>query len=235
MSEEPLPADGETVLGIDNVPLELPIAGAGTRLLAGFLDYLLVLLGVIVWGMACIALYAGLSIGAWAAGLFMAGFFVLEYGYFAISEAASGGRTFGKWVLDLQVVMRHGGRAPTGALLLRNAVRFVDLWLGVPLMAADPLSRRVGDRIAGTLVVQRPGAARETVVPRIPRGWGAREVALVESFLQRAAELDLLTRDRIAGRLLAWIHRDDPALLAGADPSRDRTDLLRRALGVETA
>ena len=35
-----------TVLALDNVPLELPIAGAGTRALAAFLDYLLV--GVLI-------------------------------------------------------------------------------------------------------------------------------------------------------------------------------------------
>lgn len=225
----------ETVFAIDNVPLELPIAGAGTRVLAGFLDYLLVLLGVILWGLACIALYVTLSMGGWAVGLFLAGLFVIEYGYFAISEAVSGGRTFGKWALDMEVVMRHGGRPSTSALLLRNAVRFVDLWVGVPLMASDTLARRLGDRLGGTLVVQRPGSAQETVVPRVPRGWGAREVALVESFLHRAAEFEPATRDRIAGRLLAWIHRDDPEMLAGADAAQARTDILRRALGVESA
>jgi uncharacterized RDD family membrane protein YckC len=234
-ADDPALHGAETVFAIDNVPLELPIAGAGTRVLAGFLDYLLVLLGVILWGVACIALYVTLSMGGWAVGLFLVGLFVIEYGYFAISEAVTGGRTFGKWALDMEVVMRHGGRASTGALLLRNAVRFVDLWLGVPLMASDALSRRLGDRIAGTLVVQRPGTAHETIVPRVPRGWGAREVALIESFLHRAAEFDPQTRERIAGRLLAWIHRDDPDLLAGADTGQERAAILRRALGVEGA
>jgi uncharacterized RDD family membrane protein YckC len=231
--QDPTPHGSETVFGIDNVPLELPIAGAGTRVLAGFLDYLLVLLAVILWGGACVAIYVTLKIGAWAFGLFLLGLFVIEYGYFAISEAVSGGRTFGKWALDMEVVMRHGGRPSTGALLLRNAVRFVDLWVGVPLMASDALARRLGDRLAGTLVVQRPAAVQETIVPRVPRGWGAREVALLESFLHRAPEFEPDTRERIAGRLLAWIHRDDPALLDGADVAQGRAALLRRVLGVE--
>jgi uncharacterized RDD family membrane protein YckC len=230
---DPAPRGSETVYGIDNVPLELPIAGAGTRVLAGFLDYLLVLLGVLLWGAACLALHLTLKLGGWALGLFFLGLFVIEYGYFAISEAVSGGRTFGKWALDMEVVMHHGGRPSTGALLLRNTVRFVDLWVGVPLMATDALARRVGDRIAGTLVVQRRGEVQETIVPRVPRGWGAREVALLESFLHRAPEFEPDTRERIAGRLLAWIQRDDPALLAGGDAAQGRAALLRRVLGIE--
>ena len=39
----------ETVLGLDNVPLDLPLAGVGSRVLAAFLDYLLQFVVQIVW------------------------------------------------------------------------------------------------------------------------------------------------------------------------------------------
>jgi len=44
LAEANEPEDGlaaETVLGLDNVPLDLPVAGVGPRVLAAFLDYLL--------------------------------------------------------------------------------------------------------------------------------------------------------------------------------------------------
>jgi len=133
-----------TVLGLDNIPLELPVAGAGSRALAAMLDYLIVGILVILWGFVCMGLGIGAHLGWWALALFFLGFFVIEYGYFAGVEIAREGQTFGKWALGLRVVTRDGARPGTAALLLRNAVRSVDLVVGVPLMAtrmpdsADP-------------------------------------------------------------------------------------------------
>ena len=53
--------------------------------------------------------------------------------------------------LRLRVVTAEGGRPGASALLMRNLVRALDLVFGIPLMAVDPLSRRLGDRLAGTL------------------------------------------------------------------------------------
>src|SRR5437762_10973107 len=166
-----------TVLGLDNIPLDLPVAGAGSRALSGFLDYLIVGILVIVWGVTCAVLAGVARLGWWALALFLIGFFLIEYGYFAGVEIARRGQTFGKWAIGLRVVTREGGEPGTSALLVRNAVRTVDLLVGVPLMATDALARRLGDRLAGTLVVHVHAPARATRARRTPRGWAAHEAA----------------------------------------------------------
>jgi uncharacterized RDD family membrane protein YckC len=231
------PAEGR-ILGLDNVPLDLPVAGAPSRVLASFLDYLVLTAIVIVVFFVGVVIAAALSLrssaGLWILGLFVVGFFVIEYGYFAGVEIAMGGSTFGKWVLGLRVVTASGGRPGVSALLLRNCVRTVDLVVGLPLMVLDPRSRRLGDRLAGTLVVHRRAREPELVLRRTPQGWGSREVALLESFLRRAPELEPTRADRMARLLLARVQRDDAAALQGLPEGLSPVDALRRAFGSES-
>jgi uncharacterized RDD family membrane protein YckC len=226
---EPRSLSDATVLALDNVPLELPIAGAGSRALAAFLDYLLVGVLILAWGAACLAgAFAGPRAGWWMLGLFVIGFFLIEYGYFAGVEVARQGQTFGKWALGLRVVARDGGRAGNAALLIRNAVRTVDLLVGIPLMASDPLARRLGDRLAGTLVLHTHAPARQVVLGRVPQGWNAEEAAVLESFLRRAPELELPRAERLAHQLIDCITHDDPALASEIDREASPVDALRR-------
>ena len=75
-----------------------------------------------------------------------------------------------------------------GALLVRNMVRLIDSFVGVWLMLLDPRARRLGDRLAGTLVVhERARADREIAGRRASRRAGARARSrVVESLLRRA-------------------------------------------------
>jgi uncharacterized RDD family membrane protein YckC len=223
------PAHPETtVLGLDNVPLDLPVAGVGSRALAAFLDYLLVGIAVFVWGAACVGLAVlRPGLGWWMAAVFLVGFFIIEYGYFASVETLREGRTFGKWALGLRVVSREGGRPGTPAFLVRNAVRSVDLVVGVPLMALDPLSRRLGDRLAGTLVVHAQAPAPETLLTHAPRAWTVSEAALLETFLRRAPDMEAWRSERLARQLLACIEHDDPELGGRIDRSLEPVGALR--------
>jgi uncharacterized RDD family membrane protein YckC len=217
-----------TVLGLDNIPLELPVAGAGSRALSAALDYLIVGILVILWGAGCLALGVMGRLGWWALAAFFIGFFCIEYGYFAGVEIAREGQTFGKWALGLRVVTRDGARPGTAALLLRNAVRSVDLIVGVPLMATDALARRLGDRLAGTLVVHTHSPARETVVRRAPRGWDAQDAALLEMFLRRARDMEVWRAERLAGQLLDTIQADDADLALRIDRALGPVEALRQ-------
>jgi len=219
-----------TVLGLDNVPLELPIAGAGSRALAAFLDYLLVGSIGVVWGIVCLVLAAAQRRGIWMYAVFLLGFFAIEYGYFVVVEITRSGQTFGKWALGLRVVTREAGRPGVPAFLIRNVVRNVDLVIGVPMMVMDPLARRLGDRLAGTLVVHVAVPARETILHNTPQGWGAREVAVLESFLTGAGDLETWRAEHLARRLLSQIERDDPAMAAKVDRSVDPVEALRRVV-----
>jgi uncharacterized RDD family membrane protein YckC len=225
----------ESILGLDNVRLDLPIAGVGTRVLAGFVDYLLVFALNVAWVAACIGAVALVGLGmGWMLGLVLVGFFVLEYGYFAGMEIWLGGQTAGKRLVGLRVVTRRGGRPGTAALLLRNAVRTVDNLIGVPLMMIDALSRRVGDRLAGTVVVHEASGPQELVVHRVPRGWSPGEVALLESFIRRHGDLETARAEQMARSLLAAIARDDSALLEGVPEHEAPLERLRRAVDART-
>lgn len=225
----------ESILGLDNIRLDLPVASVGSRTLAAFLDWLILTVLVFLLVMLS-AIVGGLLSPVWMPVLAGVGSFLLQWGYFAGFEIATAGRTPGKMALRLRVVTAEGGRPGAGALLVRNLVRFIDLVFGIPLMAIDPLARRLGDRLAGTLVVHDRGREAAPVLGRIPPGWGARELAVVEAFLTRAQGLESTAASwQLADRILDRIRADAPELLAGIDTRRDPVAALRRALQVEDA
>lgn len=217
------------VLGLDNIRLDLPVAGVGSRVLAAAIDSVLVVLLVAGW--ALIALLAlPETLGDWRIAIFVLGYFVLDQGYYAVSEITTRGRTVGKRAVGLRVVARDGGTASPASLLLRNLLRQVDILVGVFLMALDPLSRRLGDRLGGTLVVHEETGGSEVTLGRIPPGWTAREVALAEAFFARTEELDLDQTLFIARLFNRWLVRDAPDLLTGTEPGRDPLGALGQAL-----
>jgi len=221
----------ESILGLDNIRLDLPVAGLGSRSLSAFLDYVVLALIGLLWVVLCLFLPS-----SWAPVLMLGGLFLLDWGYFAGSEIAMGGRTLGKKALGIRVVTAEGGTPAPGALLIRNLVRTLDLVVGVVMMAIDPLSRRLGDRLAGTLVIHDRRPETGPVLGRVPPGWGARELAAVESFLARAHTLeDSGLRREMAERILERIRRDAPEMLAGAGESADPVEAIRRALQVGEA
>ena len=215
MTSNPL-REGGTIMGLDNVQVDLPLAGIGSRSLAAAIDHLILLLLQILWIIACSTL-AGFELlqGAWIAVAMTAGFFLLQWGYFALLEINSGGKTPGKSLLGLRVVSHVGGRASAAALLIRNFVRTFDLLVGVPLMALDRRSRRLGDMLATTLVIHEEKVPEGHVqVSRYPSSWGGKEVALVEGFLTRAPYLEADKAQQMADQLLGWIQQEDPKFWA---------------------
>jgi uncharacterized RDD family membrane protein YckC len=201
------------------------------------LDGILQLIIQVVWLFALIfvAGFSGLSGPVVLVGFF-AGSFLVDWAYFAGTEIAMHGRTPGKKVVGLRVVTRGGGAAGAGALMTRNLVRVVDLIVGIPLMAFDPLSRRLGDRLAGTIVIHDRAAAAEPLLRRVPAGWQAADVALVESLLRRSRDLEPARADEMAYRVLERLEREQPAFLEGARrPGDGPLTILRRAFGVESS
>jgi uncharacterized RDD family membrane protein YckC len=224
------PAD-EVVLGLDNVPLEMPVASLGTRALAASIDY--VLFGILLAGFFIAAIwvvsFAGLN-DAWVFAGFILLFFVVEYGYFIGLEIAMQGQTPGKRVVGVRVVSRHAGRVDATSVVLRNLVRSVDMFVGVPFMAVDPLARRLGDRLAGTLVVHaRRNAPDELLLQRVPRGFGPAETSVLEEYLRRAAQLQPDRARHLAEQLVSRIDSVDPDYLRAQDPSLPPAERLRRA------
>lgn len=228
----------EEILSLDNVPLRLPIAGVASRGLAFALDSMILSL------FSLVIVFAGFSFfgvfqnhGGWIAAMIFLLLFLLQWGYFALSEILMQGRTPGKAALKLRVVTTEGGLPARSALTLRNLLLFIpDLFVGIFMMAADPLARRVGDRVAGTLVIRENPDTSPLSLTRVPRGWDGDRLALVEAYLERAATLEIEPSYAIGERILRWVERDEASFLEGIERSgRHPASILYEAFGVENS
>jgi len=88
--------------------------------------------------------------------------FVVHYVYFLLVEGVFQSVTPGKRIAGLSVLSPAGRPANRAQLAVRNAVRIVDMLpvmyiIGLVSVASDSLGRRVGDRLAGTVVAKRKG------------------------------------------------------------------------------
>lgn len=226
----------ESLLGLDNVEVRLPIAPFPLRILASLLDYLI--FGILMTAIMVFGVWGVVSTGArspWFIAVFILGYFILEYGYFVGLEIMMGGQTPGKRVFGLRVTTRLGGQASKGAILVRNAFRSLDLAVGVPFMIWHPLAQRIGDRLAATLVLETADHAKEAIVRRVPQHWGSKEIAVAEEFLRRSGSMEPTRARGLAERLLDSIGRDSPGFLGPATEGRDPVERLRHELGVTDA
>lgn len=152
-----------------------PIAALGDRLIAVIFDtaFLGALFSILIsWASKRPDLVqAWLPGGPWLTitGLSLAVVLVFLY-YFGLEGAF--GATLGKAIAGIQVRPSHGGGGRIGfrAALWRNLLRFVDAMafylLGYLVALFSPQNRRIGDYVAGTIVVQRrvPLGEKVTVV-----------------------------------------------------------------------
>jgi uncharacterized RDD family membrane protein YckC len=148
----------------EGVELHLRTAGLAPRALAWTLDTL-IRIG------AYIALaFMLLDLGNLGLGLFFIALFAMEWFYPVLFEVLWQGATPGKRALGIKVV--HDDGTPVGwpASLVRNLLRFVDflpLLYGVGILSllfsTEP--RRLGDHVAGTLVVYRAEPAQPLPLP----------------------------------------------------------------------
>jgi uncharacterized RDD family membrane protein YckC len=153
----------------EQVDLRFSIAGIGSRFVAILLDQTLIAGFYLVLGLAAILFLSGTQgfakldrLGNWfVAGLMFIAFLVI-WGYFALFEAYWHGQTPGKRAMKLRVIKDSGRQITLFESLARNLLRVVDylpsLYLvGVITMLCNKRSKRLGDLVAGTLVVhERP-------------------------------------------------------------------------------
>ena len=115
----------------EGVDLELKIASAGLRFGALLIDIVLILIILIVFSLTM--LWAGLASGSdIAVAVWMLGAFVLRTFWFIGFELGSRAATPGKRLMGIRVVARDGGRLTADAVVARNLIRELELFL--PLM-----------------------------------------------------------------------------------------------------
>ncbi len=93
----------------------------------------------------------------------------LYFLHVTLSELLTG-RSLGKWIMGMKVVSLDGSAPRASQLLARNALRLIDLIIvGIPLLSVlqSPLRQRVGDMMAGTIVVMAsPTKGRDSATRR---------------------------------------------------------------------
>lgn len=135
------------------VALDYRPAGIGSRFLASALDHL-VLLGILF---LIVSLLTSGAVPASFAPVLLPLVIILYLTYFAFFEIRYG-RTVGKAALDLRVIRDDGRALDARSGVVRSLVRLADALpasylAAVLVMSLDPLQRRLGDLLAGTVVV----------------------------------------------------------------------------------
>ena len=173
----------------ENVRFHYTLAGPGSRLAAWLVDLSVVLLLVSLLG--TVMGFAALWFGSYALAVYGVASFVLFMGYWIVLEMRWQGRTLGKRLLGLRVVGELGLPLDFSQVLLRNLLRTVDLVPGaagvaVLFCALQRHHRRLGDLVAGTLVVRERRPPRPAA---ILRGEGADELSACREALALPADL----------------------------------------------
>src|SRR5437016_4022601 len=209
----------------EHVDVQFELAGVGSRLAAGLLALLLLSIGLFaLWiGLGAIvgSLVASRGMArSWLSAAMILLTFCFLWGYFTLFEALNGGRTPGKQVLGIRVVMDTGRSITPTAAVIRNLVRFLDCYFPVPFAPAlismflHPSNKRPGDMAAGTIVVRdhptdwslgAPLPTEETVAEPLEAGppeLSEEEFRLLDRFLGRINDLTSEVQVRITTDLV---------------------------------
>jgi uncharacterized RDD family membrane protein YckC len=151
----------------EGVNLALVPAGVGSRVLAATLDLAAQTLGLFLLALLDVAVAGGADVAAFEALLIAEIVFVLA-GYPIVFEWLSGGRTLGKLAMGLRVVRDDGGPIGFRHALVRGLAGFIlekpglvfplTTIAGVVIMTSSAREKRMGDMLAGTVVLNERAA-----------------------------------------------------------------------------
>ena len=222
----------------EQVELQFAVAGIGSRFVAVLLDHIIQFAALIIELLifAWIGSHAPKGNNAplntaakWFLGFVIFFNFCLWAGYFALFEAYWHGQTPGKRVMKLRVIKDAGRQITFFEALARNLMRFVDylpgLYLsGVITMLCNKQNKRLGDMVAGTLVVheareeqpllpqhnaflpvkemtwQTPVASSMFAADAVAKLKPA-DLVVIDAFFARALDLDMDVRAAMAQRI----------------------------------
>lgn len=238
----------------EQIALELPLAGIGSRFLALTIDSLLqmALLLAAVFAFALLApglernhRYLALVSQSFAAALLILVPFCLYWGYFAVFEMVWQGKTPGKRLAGIRVIHQSGRPMTAIECIGRNLMRAVDILpgmygVGLVCMLCNQQNRRIGDYVAGTIVVHdkapdwtaptwgdKPRAG--SVLPEL-RKLSADDLVLIETYLNRRYELDQSIRNATAARIVDLIREKAGLQKPSEQENDDFLEMIARQL-----
>lgn len=144
-----------TITTPEHVPIRLEPAGAGSRFLAVLIDSTITTAGA-----AAASYVTSLFFPRGVAGaVFITASLFFTWGWHIWFEVRHNGRTPGKRALSLRVMDERGLPVSLFQSISRNFMRVVDflpMFYGVAAVASlvSPLRRRLGDVVAGTVVIR---------------------------------------------------------------------------------
>ncbi len=228
----------------EQTSIEFPLAGIGSRFLALLIDSLIQ--GAVV--VVLILLYVGIDFSfgvagvnrsstaaVWLVSVLILIFFLLIYGYFILFETIWNGQTPGKRLMRIRVIKDSGQPITAVDAVARNLLRLIDqlpfaYGIGVLCAWINPQSKRLGDIVAGTVVVhekafEASSAQWDTSAQPAAHAYGAsrltpEEFALVETYLSRRSSLDPAVRYEMADGIVRRIA--SKLSLPPDPPSNDR-------------
>jgi uncharacterized RDD family membrane protein YckC len=246
--------DDDFVTG-EAVALDLPPASIGSRILSGFLDYLIVWVATFTLVSAGTALSRQLDDALIAATVLVC-FLTAWLVYPVTIETLTRGRSLGKMAAGLRTVRDDAGPITFRHAFTRGLLGVVEVYLfwGIPAVIASIMSsrgKRLGDMLAGTYVVRdRVTAQLPPPVPMPPHlaAWAMNaditqlpdDLAMaVRTFLPAAPTMTPQAREEMGRKLLAemslYVSPPPPAgnhpeyVLAAILADRRRRDTVRLA------
>src|SRR5512143_2174707 len=216
----------------ERVELHYVLANVGNRFLAAAIDHLIqgaALLVIIIAAGTLSDWRFFASMGVWTAALTVLAVFAIYWGYFVAFESLWNGQTPGKRIMRLRVVREDGRPVRFFEVFVRNLLRLVVDFMPAPTYALGVISiifsarsKRIGDFVAGTVVVKERATeapSLEQIVKisaieqeRMERAGPATftidtsllseaELRAIETFLLRRYELTGPNRPALAARI----------------------------------
>jgi uncharacterized RDD family membrane protein YckC len=215
----------------EQIALELPLAGIGSRFLGLAIDtliqFVLYVIGIFLFAfVGTLAAAAGTFRflqgipASWAPAIAIIFLFCVYWGYFAFFEIIWKGQTPGKRIAKIRVIHSSGRPINVYEAVGRNLLRAIDglpgmYGVGIVCMMLNDQNRRLGDYVAGTVVVHdkrtgevKPGWNTVTesaaINPQLAQV-ASQELVLIETYLHRRAEMEVYLRDDMAHKIATRI------------------------------
>jgi uncharacterized RDD family membrane protein YckC len=233
------PADGDALVisTPERVSFRLETAGLGSRFTAQLIDCLALVVVLTAFAVATVALGALTRNLTVVTLVFLVPGFVVFWGFWIVPEALWSGKSLGKLALHIRVVNTQGGPITVGQAIARNLMRVVDFLplyyaAGAITIFVSSRNQRLGDLIAGTLVVRdrqavrlvdlayeaersggptdRIAPARHALTPSLRR--------FVIAYAQRRSHLPAARRDQLAREIEPALATVLPSVVAERGP-----------------
>ncbi len=189
----------------ESIELEFTLAGIGSRAWALVIDYNIlgaILIGflAIIWTISSVlvegwgSFFGTRNIELWLGAIAFITAFAIYTSYFVFFETLWQGQTPGKRLAKIRVIQDDGRLIGLQQATLRALIRSVDdtFFIGALLIMLTKKEKRLGDLLAGTIVIQTEAS---TTSASFPVSSKAQEIAIL---LQHQANISQLLPDEFA-------------------------------------